>query len=502
MSPANLPPSSNTDDAIRLPAVANAKEALQKIPNREAAWLKANLDFYHGDHWQRGDGWTGPVLPQTHAKYSDSLTLLEKIFVSRNSIAQVTDQHTAGVLGQPPRWTVAGDDEALAAEARELLAGWLADQQGMAQRAFGGGQKLCTPLEALNLAARSSLLATRGGLRFYVANQERATTPEEAIRRIFIQNPDPRQTAVFVDQETMTAVGVYVYTEDGRAKAELSYLDGEYTVLLILDENGIETGALLPLGRRLTIYEMERPLFITEQIRAAQKALNKAETMASKNLDVGGFLERVFLNAQPPGVWEKNEATGLEEFKPTPLEIGPGMSTFLSGIEESRADGSRSYTTPAALFREPTKPQAFTDTADHYHAAILEQAGQLHTLLANEGSVSSESRSQARDSFSKSLLITKPEVDRALVWLLESTLALTAVLHGKPGRYEGLAIAADCQLDLGIQTSDEIQKTTLARGSGLLSRQTAMVRIGVADPQAEAALIDGEAGGEAADDGA
>ncbi|MBK8989271.1 MAG: hypothetical protein IPM39_24940 [Chloroflexi bacterium] len=441
--------------------VPNAKEALERIPNQNADWLLANLKFYNGDHWQRGTGWTGPSLPSTHAKYSHTMQLLEQIFVSRNSIAQAVNQHVAGVLGNPPRWTITGGDEALAKEAQDLLTTWLANQKGYAMRALSEATKLCSPMETVNLATKHALLTTRGGLRLFVAVPEQlkdvqdkadketasqhhlAILPAElAINQIFVHNPDPRHVTVFVDKNTMTAVGLYTYLDDDEQKAELSYIapDGN-TILLILDETGVESGIPLPLGRRLLHYEIERPLFITQQIRAAQKALNKAETMTSKNLDAGGFLERVFLNAQPPGVWEKNDQTGTEDFKPTPLEIGPGMTTFLSGMEEMRADGTRTYATPTALFREPTNPDAFTNTAEHYHATILEQCGQLHTLLSKQGNISGESRSQARDAFKKSLLETKPETDKALIWLLETVLALTAVLSGLPGRYEALAVS-------------------------------------------------------------
>ncbi|MCA9875215.1 MAG: phage portal protein [Anaerolineales bacterium] len=485
---------------------------MKRIPNQHAAWLLANLRFYNGDHWQEGTGWTGPTVPETHTQYGHTMQLLEKIFVSRNSIAQAVNQHVAGVLGNPPRWTITGGDDALMQEAEMLLTTWLANQQGYAARTLSKETKLCSPLEVVNLATKHALLTTRGGLRFFVANPDSAEAAqnepasadtnqynlpilpaEEAINQIFIHNPDPRQAAVFVDENTMTTVGLYTYQEDKVQKAELSYIgrDGN-TILLILDETGIESGAKLPLGRRLMHYEIERPLFITEQIRAAQKALNKAETMTSKNLDVGGFLERVFLNAQPPGTWEKNSQTGIEEFKPLPLEIGPGLTTFISGMEEARPDGSRTYATPSALFREPTNPEAFTDTSDHYHASILEQCGQLHTLLANEGNISGESRSQARDAYKKSLLETKPEADKALVWLLETVLALTAVLSGQPGRYEALAVSVDCQLDLGIITSDEVTQTVQAHGAGLLSRETAMSKIGVTDPTAEKQRIQDE----------
>ncbi len=494
--------------------VPNSKEALKRIPNQHADWLLSNLKFYNGDHWQGGAGWTGPTLPESHTQYGLTMQLLEKIFVSRNSTAQAVNQHVAGVLGNPPRWTITGGSDELMQEAEKLLATWLANQQGYAMRPVSKDTKLCSPLEVASLATKHALLATRGALRFFVTNPGQPTNDqdgpteevtgkhnlpvlpvEQAINQIFIHNPDPRQAAVFVDEATMTTVGLYTYIEDKVQKAELSYIDREgNTILLILDETGIESGAVLPLGRRLMHYEIERPLFVTEQIRAAQKALNKAETMTSKNLDVGGFLERVFLNAQPPGIWQKNEQTGIEEFKPTPLEIGPGMTTFLSGMEEMRSDGSRTYATPSALFREPTNPEAFINTSDHYHASILEQCGQLHTLLANEGNISGESRSQARDAYKKSLLETKPEADKALVWILETVLSLAAILSGQPGRYEPLAVSVDCQLDLGIVTTDEITQAVNAHESGLLSRETAMSKIGVADPQAEKKRIQEEEG--------
>ncbi|MBE2224845.1 MAG: hypothetical protein IAF02_25110, partial [Anaerolineae bacterium] len=220
----------------------------------------------------------------------------------------------------------------------------------------------------------------------------------------------------------------------------------------------------------------------------------------SKNLDAGGFLERIFLNAQAPGRWEKDAETGQETFVPTPLQIGPGLSTFIEGIEQEHSDGSVTRATPSVNYREPAKPEAFTFTAADYERDILMQCDQLHRAMEGNAQVSGVSRIQAKDTFRQSLGKTKTETDKAISWMLETFLALTAALSGQPGRFDGLRIIGSAQLDLGVVTQEEHAQNLAAYAAKLQSRETTMANIGIDDVEAEVLRINDAMGGVNADD--
>lgn len=503
------------------------QQAKQRVTNLVKGWVQCNLDFYNGDHWQRGKGWSGPIVETTDPNYETTLLKIEGGFVSKNAVAEVTDRHVAGVIGKRPKWSVGlkrplkeGDsptanEQALIDEAQQLLSSWLDGQHGIAPRSPDSSEiRLAGVHEVLQMAVTSMLLTRRGVLRLFVnpsqmvqddmGNTAVVQEPvEKSVFKILVANPSSTQAAVVVDDESMATCGVYVYKmSDGREYVELSYLNeaGE-TVTRILGTTKtnrritpVSEAWILPLNGRLTLFEMQRVELIGEQVRQEQKALNKAKTMQSFNLDGAGFLERIFTNAQMPGAWEDDpENPGKEVFVPGKFKIGAATANFLQGIELTNPKtGERSITTPGIFYREPGEPGSFIKSSEDYYRGILEEVDQLHVAISGDATASGESRKQAKDDYRKSLDLTKPQVEAALRWLLETVLSMTAVFAGSPGRYDNLRITAECHIDLGAVSVEDIRVISQARQDGLLSQQTAVSRAGVDDPTAEINLINQE----------
>lgn len=497
------------------------KTAAERIPDRAAQWVKDNISFYTGNHWQGGQGWSGPMLANSSEYYQSTLDNLAAVFVSKNAIAEIVDRHVAGVAGRVPGRSVgvkrplksgeqlATNEQALIDEAEALLTAWWTAQNGVTPRELGSGDiKLCAPHEVLQLATVSALLARRGVLRLFVTpaalrqaqgpdgTADTAVVPhmpvEEAIGVIKAGSPAPTQAAVVVDKATLQPGGLYLYHDDQAASAadmlEVTAVDENGRTVILISSSDAGSQIALDLGGRLTMHEIERKPLVTEQIRQAQKALNKAKTTGSKNLD-SAFLERVFFNSQMPGVTAADGTVTPAEF-----QVGPGTANFLAGLpiynEQNQITG---YTSPSAYFHEPTPSTVYTDSGDDFYRGILGEAGQLHVLMSGDATASGESRIQAKGEFENSLMDTKAEVDAALRWMLETVLALAAAIAGQPGRYEGLRVTADSRLDLGVVSIEEQRQTAEAYKAGLLSRETAIRRIGVDDPAAEAARLDAEA---------
>jgi hypothetical protein len=238
---------------------------------------------------------------------------------------------------------------------------------------------------------------------------------------------------------------------------------------------------------------MEREPLIGEQVRQQQKLLNLAKTMLARNVVVGGFLERVLLNAQVPGTWSRDAATGEETFTAGTFSVGAGTTNFFAGVPIVDTEGNTTgYANPSVVYRDPVPVSTFVETEQHAYRGILSETRQMHALISGDAAASGESRKQALYDFTMSLMDTAEEVERALRWLLETVLNLAAVFSGEPGRYVGLRVNAMARIDVGPLSADDQRALTELVGARLMSRRKAMARLGIDDPDAEEQQIEQE----------
>jgi hypothetical protein len=457
-----------------------------------------NRLFYDGDHWQGGSGWIGPLPDPSEANAAQVRLDIERGFVGENKVREVVQRHLNGAVGHTPQWTLGvrralaegegptEQEQALIAEGEALLRQWW-DWRGTHN--------------VVKDAVVDLLLAGRVPLRLFVPagelneqGQIPRAEPDEAIWYVYAEALKPAEATVFTDRRTMQDCGVYVYEDESSSTtmAELSYLDGEETVLRIVS-NDSKTETRMPLDEALQIYEMRREALIGEQVRQQQKLLNLAKSMEARNVVVGGFLERVLLNAQLPGRWELDEQTGRETFVPGAFRIGAGTTNFLAGVPIVDAEGNTTgYANPDVVYRDPVPVDTFEATALSAYRSILEEAHQVHALIAGDATPSGESRRQAVFDFAMSLMDTAEAVERAVRWLLETTLALAAHFAGQSGRYDELRASVTCRIDVGPISAEEMKALVEVVGARLMSQRTAMARLGIDDPAAEEQQIEQE----------
>jgi hypothetical protein len=232
---------------------------------------------------------------------------------------------------------------------------------------------------------------------------------------------------------------------------------------------------------------MTRDPLITEPVRQHQALLNMAKTMLGRNVVLGGFLERILLNAQLPGAWDG------DTFVPDPLRVGAGTTNVLAGLPIYNERGEVSgYTSPSVVYRDPVPVTTFEATAMAAYRGILEETFQTHVLETVSSAASGESRKQARADFAASLGPTVAEAERAGRWLIETALAMAAAFSGQPGRYDGLRGVFACRVDTGPVSSDEQAQARENVKAGIMSEETAMARVGIDDVDAEKARIAAE----------
>jgi hypothetical protein len=459
-------------------------------------WIAENAQFYNGDHWQAGGGWIGPRPSAKDA--SDALLEIQRAFVSQNAVAETVDRHVGGVIGREPAWSLTvsrplaegeeptDEEQALIAEAEAALTTWW-DERGAHELL----QQVCSTL----------LSASRAPLRLYVPDGERdaagvipAGDLPTSLARIFAEALAPEQATVLIDKRTMRPGGLYTYEEDKKAIAELSAVDRDdvnrATVLRVLGRNEEAEEYRFALGGRLLHYELKRRTLVSPQVRQQQKLLNLALTMLGRNVVQGGFLERLLLNAQLPGRYEE-DAQGGKKFVPDPnFQIGPGRTGFLQGAPIRDEQGRvTSYATPSVVYRDPVPVDTFGDTKVAALDGIYAETHQRHALISGDAASSGESRRQALADFIVDLGRTKPQLDRAGRWLLETALSLASVFMGQAGRYDGLRAVFACRIDPGPTSADELRLVMELVAARLLSRETGMHRAGVDDVDAEQTRI-------------
>lgn len=478
------------------------EEALEAIPDRTAAWLKANGAFYHGDHWQGGDAWTGPRLALTHPLYAETWAAIQSSFVSSNKIREIVRREVMAAAGDAPSWSLT-PRRPLAADAQPTPEEQALIDEGVAL--FQEWWNLRRVHARLEEAVAMAAWAGRGVLRLFVPPGlvvdglvPLAGDMTEALRLIHLHCPEPDAATVAVDPQTQAEIGVYAYLEEAEGqpleRCELVYVTREdgRTALRVIGADGLDAQppVRLDLDGRLTMHELRRPLLVTEQLRSLQKALNKTLTMMDRNGTQAGFLERIVTNAQLPGHMEPDpDHPGLERWAPEPMHLGPGTTNFLAGVMVRDANGNESIATPGVHYRDPVSPSTFIETKSALYRAMLEESQQTHVLLTDDGQTSGESRRQARGEFARAVRLSASLTEDAMRWLVESVLTLASVFAGRPGYFASLRASAEAQINLGPVSVEEIRMNREQVDAELLSPETAMARNGVRDVPAEQARI-------------
>lgn len=469
-------------------------------------------EFYEGDHWQGGDAWVGPH-PAPDEDGDVAWKEIEEGLVAHPALEEIVNRHRDAVVGQEPFWSFVprrpmepkeqptAEEQTLIDELEAMLTEWWDDHDA---------------LDVFQLATEDLCLGGRGIGRLFVPEGQLAVTqagdsvvPEgpidEQMERIWPTFIPADEGAVPRDPLTMQRFGIFLYEVEnvlsgGVTKyAELTYLDADkQTRIRTTSQFGGTTEEVTPmemtwdLGGRLTMFEMQSKALITEPILANQKLLNKTGTMLSRNVDLGGFLERVILNGQLPGKWVEDD-DGNKTFVADKFELGAGTTNQVIGIQTGVKDDGTAVISDARIqYRDPVDVTCFKETMGIAYRTVLTAARQLHVLIAADANASGESRKQARDDFSKSLKRTKTRLDRFGRWMLETTAQMAATLAGDPRRFDKLRCVFNTQLDPGPISADDRAATLNEYEAKVRSQEGTMAILGIDDTGAEQATIAAE----------
>lgn len=485
-------------------------QALGKRGLDETAISEA-LDFYNGDHWRNGQGYIGQTPPKDDRNRPEIMEQIRCGFVSENTVKEIVDRHTGGVLGREPAWDYAlrralPDGTAPTADEQALM-----DEADAAMTSWWDARK---PRQALVHAVRLALLAKRATLRIYVPrglldDKGRLTraTLADALDAIRIHVPGVTEDDVLTitaltgsgiirDPATEAECGVMTTKDAEQPIAETTFLTPEkQTVIRIIGGDGTQKlSQPFDLGGSLFMYELRREQLITPQVRQDQKALNLAVTKMLRNINVAGDAEITYLNAEPPMIEVADaSAPGGKRLVPGRLATGGGARVFAQGSAIRDEQGNIiNRMNPAISYRPPVEIDTFVGTRGECYTMMLNQTHQTHALIAGDATASGISRVQARADFETDLALTKATVDDALRWMLETVLAFAACIIGKPGMFAQLRAEANTIVDSGPLSPEERAANRDDQQAGLLSKETTMSRNGVDDVTAEVGRIEQE----------
>jgi hypothetical protein len=485
------------------------------------------------DFWQNRKGWIGPIVDEDEENAEQIWDEIQRGLVASPALDEVTERHVDAILGSESDWrvTVARALKPAKKGKRDPITGGLLEgetddeaeqptdqEQSLIDQATVALINWWDAKEALAQlwdAAMDVQLGGRGLLRLMVPEGELmevdgeiivpAGDLQESLDRVWPVAVEARQAVVLRDPVTMRDVGVYVYEVvdalSGKPTqiAELTYLDVDRnTVIRVIGQTQQPAGKSdpvdwgrteLPLGRRLTIYEMRSRPLVTRPILDNLKLLVMGLTMMGNNVVLAGYLERIFLGAQAPGEYVNDpKAPGGKRFVPDKFKTGARTTQFIKGAQKGVDKESKQplLEKPDVKFRDPVDVKTFVDTQEAAYRNILHGTRQLHVIISGDAIASGESRKQARDDYEKSLKRTKSRVDAAGRWMLETALWMASVFMGQPGLFDGLKVLFDSQVDAGPLSAVDRAAIRGEVQAGLRSKKNAVVELRInEDPESE-----------------
>jgi hypothetical protein len=402
---------------------------------------------------------------------------VKRIFQSINMVKECVDRHVAALVGRFPVWYLKDKKgtRVEASEAEVLLQRWLAAVQ---QRAASGATEQGDPFfEAVTALAING----EGALRLWQpARFENAPDP---IDRIHLHAVKPGSLEVERGDDGFIDELRYRYG-NGKTEVERLEINGDLTI----ESSELEEPLTLATGGRWTISQMRSPSLLTPQIKQNQDAINHSLTMMLRNQEQAGFLDRIFLNAQPPGEWVDDATVpGGQRFVPNGkgLEKGAGIDNFLFGVPTGDP-ANPTYTTPSVVTNQPIAPDGFLKSIAAYREFIYHSFGQGHLLASADGNINGVSRIQLRQDFEMKLTRQKTTIEAAIANILNVVLRILG--------YEELEAVVQLRITTGKLSPEERQMIITEFDKGLLSKATAIALLGsVEDVDSELALIREEA---------
>lgn len=486
----------------------NVKKARNENQKRVAnPKLKLLSKLINDDHWANSEGWSGPMPSESNEDSSKVQLEIEKNFVSRNLLENVIDRHIDGVAGREPLLMVKPDSEK-SNEAEQ-------EQAKEFKRAFASWWTNSGAWLEIREALKNAIWSGKGTIRLYIPQSKlqdvvgadgevvqgipAGLNLDQAMSYISVHAPSWDAAGIVRDIDQRVIGGYYRYQDE--KNEERWELQGRKDGQTIVQPNSDEDAKTTYQTNQLLIFEIKRKPLISNSLISLSKFNNKVFTMGSRNIDLGGFVERTILNAQMPGEWidDKSSPNG-KRFKPAKMNLGSGVTNFLNGTAvfsrnevTGQIEPTGNFASPSVVYKDPVSWQTFGDTSNAAREAIFDEAKQLHVLITGDALANGVSRVQAVQDFLTSLEPTRIALEQLLRWLQTTVIKLALDFTNQSQSWDGFSATAQARFSAIQPTPTEIDQAVKLRDKRLISLKTFYSRIGIEDAEAEITAIQSEA---------
>lgn len=448
---------------------------------KELIEILENWDYYCGYTMQF---WTGPQPEKDTDTYEKFREELKRTYRSYNVIKSAIHHYTDALVGQPFNFFYAldkADDDITEAEKDALnVADEYLQQWWDWQKKTVISSQINKPISE---AVIQMLVTGTGYLRIYTPR--RFQNLDETFKKLLLHAPKVGSVTVERDEDDFLYKATYNY-DSGWETYEL--LDNGMTQLTSSrNEEPVE----VDYGGMLPIFELRMPRLLDWDVKQCQNAINKTLTLKDKNVDYGGYRERVISNAQKPGKYVSDPSVpGGERFEPNQgaIRFGVNNIVFLQGIPIGDPKNPTGYTSPTLTYQGPVDVSTFENSLRIDYTVFWMLMGLGHKLSAADGNLSGVSRETIKGDFAVKMQEYEEVVEAVLTGVFSLVTLILARNDNKPELLD-YSIKINLNLALGKPLPEDQQMTIAKNQSGLMSRTTAMSELGIEDPDAEQQLI-------------
>lgn len=425
--------------------------------------------------WYKGEdlfdlAWIGASFSPSDPKYAEKMAQIKRVFQEHNVLQELADNWRDGLISEPFAWQLK-DRQGKRVEASEAeieLQRWIdwVNQQALEIDPKATNFQQSDPWAEFVLSIG---VCGEGNLRLW--QPDRYAEADDPIHRIHLHAPKAGSVEVERDKDGFIEKVTYTY---GDGQREVLTQDEQGNLVVTSSDAEVEP-LTIPTERRWTVQQVHKPSILSQGAKRKQSSICHALTMKLRNQDIGGFKERTLINAEFP----QDEAGN-----PIEVERGPGIDTYIYGIQQGDAMNP-SYATPSIHESQPVPVHTFIESIQIDRTLLYHEFRQGHLLAAGDGGLSGESRIQMRQAFELYLRGWKRPIESAIANVLNIVLRILG--------YTNLEAVVELRITTGKLSAEEKAGVMGEFQAGLLSRATAISKLGtVTDPDAELALIDEE----------
>lgn len=450
--------------------------------------------------------WAGDLLPASDPRYAKQIDALRRSFTFRNLIRECVETLVDGIGIDEPDWSLSlarpiaqgespsTEEAALISEAESLLTTWWDSRNIPA---------LLVRAAVLAVAHGRQPIRPRVPARF--RSQDGRLTPRPApasLDGLYLELPDIEDSGIYTDPNTLERYGVTRITTDrpGGGVA-VSYEIGRVdetgrSVLRVVSADGTASESQpVDLGGTPWLFEMRfwRGA-VTNDVITLQDAFNVGLTNLSRNTRWAAFEKLIAIGVDPP----------LSESGEPVAPAGPGTASYLQPTVSRETEVRESNEGPVEIVREkmfagakvdqiqPSEPKAIQALIDQARGDIYGAMWQSFREMNDQATASGRSREVATGSFLRATARYGVSCEHLIRELLQFALKFAGLTQGQPGRYDALRVTVTCRQQVFEPSPETITAMFALLQGGVISLQTMRTIAGVADPDAEAALIERE----------